>query len=153
MGGTSTTTKIVGGWDRRARKGGRAGKSRSESVRVWFPLRIPLGFCSAPSSHCPTRPTRAVVCRAPDADRPRCASSRLSSLVVRGPEYRSITCANLPHVAGGVGKSALAVRFVRDEFVEVYDPTIEGTEPQSENDIRVLTQVHTHRGVPAVLRG
>ncbi|KZV73154.1 hypothetical protein PENSPDRAFT_683187 [Peniophora sp. CONT] len=27
--------------------------------------------------------------------------------------------------AGGVGKSALAVRFVRDEFVEVYDPTIE----------------------------
>ncbi|KAI0035494.1 small GTPase superfamily [Vararia minispora EC-137] len=27
--------------------------------------------------------------------------------------------------AGGVGKSALAVRFVRNEFVEVYDPTIE----------------------------
>ncbi|EIM91059.1 uncharacterized protein STEHIDRAFT_91025 [Stereum hirsutum FP-91666 SS1] len=27
--------------------------------------------------------------------------------------------------AGGVGKSALTVRFVRDEFVENYDPTIE----------------------------
>lgn len=29
-------------------------------------------------------------------------------------------------LAGGVGKSALTVRFVRDEFVENYDPTIEG---------------------------
>lgn len=27
--------------------------------------------------------------------------------------------------AGGVGKSALTVRFVRNEFVEHYDPTIE----------------------------
>ncbi|KAI0059198.1 hypothetical protein BV25DRAFT_1809429 [Artomyces pyxidatus] len=27
--------------------------------------------------------------------------------------------------AGGVGKSALTVRFIRDEFVENYDPTIE----------------------------
>ncbi|KAI0313179.1 rap 1A [Amylostereum chailletii] len=27
--------------------------------------------------------------------------------------------------AGGVGKSALAVRFIHDEFVEVYDPTID----------------------------
>jgi hypothetical protein len=29
--------------------------------------------------------------------------------------------------AGGVGKSALTVRFVRDIFIENYDPTIEGT--------------------------
>ena len=28
--------------------------------------------------------------------------------------------------AGGVGKSALTFRFMRDEFVENYDPTIEG---------------------------
>ncbi|EKM78569.1 hypothetical protein AGABI1DRAFT_114195 [Agaricus bisporus var. burnettii JB137-S8] len=27
--------------------------------------------------------------------------------------------------AGGVGKSALTVRFIRDEFIENYDPTIE----------------------------
>lgn len=27
--------------------------------------------------------------------------------------------------AGGVGKSALTVRFIRDEFLENYDPTIE----------------------------
>ena len=31
-------------------------------------------------------------------------------------------------LAGGVGKSALTVRFVRDEFVENYDPTIEGAQ-------------------------
>ena len=76
--------------------------------------------------------------------------------VVLGGAWTRISqyhCANPPHVAGGVGKSALAVRFVRDEFVEVYDPTIEGTGPLSGSDIRVLTQVHTHRGVPAVLRG
>ncbi|KAG6899068.1 hypothetical protein C0993_001225 [Termitomyces sp. T159_Od127] len=29
--------------------------------------------------------------------------------------------------AGGVGKSALTVRFIKDVFVENYDPTIEGT--------------------------
>jgi len=29
--------------------------------------------------------------------------------------------------AGGVGKSALTVRWVRDVFLETYDPTIEGT--------------------------
>lgn len=28
--------------------------------------------------------------------------------------------------AGGVGKSALTVRFMKDEFVENYDPTIQG---------------------------
>lgn len=28
--------------------------------------------------------------------------------------------------AGGVGKSALTCRFVKDVFVETYDPTIEG---------------------------
>jgi len=27
--------------------------------------------------------------------------------------------------AGGVGKSALTVRFMRDEFLENYDPTIQ----------------------------
>lgn len=30
------------------------------------------------------------------------------------------------YVAGGVGKSALTVRFVQDIFLENYDPTIEG---------------------------
>lgn len=29
-------------------------------------------------------------------------------------------------VAGGVGKSALTCRFVKDVFVDGYDPTIEG---------------------------
>jgi hypothetical protein len=29
-------------------------------------------------------------------------------------------------VAGGVGKSALSVRFTRGCFVDTYDPTIEG---------------------------
>jgi hypothetical protein len=29
--------------------------------------------------------------------------------------------------AGGVGKSALTVRFMKDIFVDGYDPTIEGT--------------------------
>ena len=28
--------------------------------------------------------------------------------------------------AGGVGKSALVVRFILDQFVELYDPTIDG---------------------------
>ena len=30
-------------------------------------------------------------------------------------------------LAGGVGKSALTVRFVNDSFVDHYNPTIEGT--------------------------
>lgn len=34
---------------------------------------------------------------------------------------------NLFDVAGGVGKSALTVRFVQDVFLENYDPTIEGS--------------------------
>jgi hypothetical protein len=41
-------------------------------------------------------------------------------------------CANADrfdsYPAGGVGKSALTVRFVRDVFVTNYDPTIEGTQ-------------------------
>ena len=31
--------------------------------------------------------------------------------------------------AGGVGKSALTLRYVRDFFVTVWDPTIEGIDP------------------------
>jgi hypothetical protein len=34
--------------------------------------------------------------------------------------------ANFSAEAGGVGKSALTVRFMRGEFVENYDPTIQG---------------------------
>jgi hypothetical protein len=37
--------------------------------------------------------------------------------------------------AGGVGKSALTVRFVRDVFIENYDPTIEGVYSDCKNHI------------------
>ena len=29
-------------------------------------------------------------------------------------------------IAGGVGKSTLTLRYMRNEFVDIYDPTIEG---------------------------
>ena len=44
-----------------------------------------------------------------------------------------ISCA-----AGGVGKSALTCRFVKDVFVEGYDPTIEGISLQSRTRDRML---------------
>lgn len=37
--------------------------------------------------------------------------------------------------AGGVGKSALTFRFMRDEFVENYDPTIEGVRTPTLNTV------------------
>ena len=56
-------------------------------------------------------------------------SSSLWSLEVRRVRFGleiagSLTFGAIP--AGGVGKSALTVRFIRNEFVEKYDPTIEG---------------------------
>jgi len=41
--------------------------------------------------------------------------------------YLTRATANFSAKAGGVGKSALTVRFMRGEFVENYDPTIQGT--------------------------
>jgi hypothetical protein len=47
-----------------------------------------------------------------------------------GPAYlRATTC--LHATVGGVGKSALALRFIEDVFVDGYDPTIEGEEKRS----------------------
>ena len=55
-------------------------------------------------------------------------------------------------LAGGVGKSALTVRFVRDEFVENYDPTIEGAQPYASpclsNDANP-SLVYLFRGIPS----
>jgi hypothetical protein len=56
-------------------------------------------------------------------------SSSSSSLEVRRVRLGLETAGNLTFgaiLAGGVGKSALTVRFIRNEFVEKYDPTIEG---------------------------
>jgi hypothetical protein len=41
--------------------------------------------------------------------------------------------------AGGVGKSALTVRFMRNEFVENYDPTIQGMRTWALNANVILT--------------
>ena len=53
-------------------------------------------------------------------------------VVVLGGEFISgLVCRDsnflLLNLAGGVGKSALTVRFVQDVFLENYDPTIEGS--------------------------
>jgi hypothetical protein len=53
---------------------------------------------------------------------------QFSSVVLGGacPPY-SMTQLVLNHaIAGGVGKSALTVRWVREVFLDSYDPTIEG---------------------------
>jgi len=52
-----------------------------------------------------------------------------------------LTCS----LAGGVGKSALAVRFVRDVFIENYDPTIEGA--MMCNESMLLFHDSIYRGV------
>jgi GTPase SAR1 family protein len=49
-------------------------------------------------------------------------------------------------LAGGVGKSALTVRFVRDVFVENYDPTIEGAMMCNESKL-LIHVVLIYRGV------
>jgi hypothetical protein len=50
------------------------------------------------------------------------------SLVVGSSSFiwRVPSLISAPNEAGGVGKSALTVRFMRGEFVENYDPTIQG---------------------------
>ena len=48
--------------------------------------------------------------------------------------------------AGGVGKSALTFRFMRDEFVENYDPTIEGVRTPTLNTV-FYTNLLRVRGV------
>jgi hypothetical protein len=47
------------------------------------------------------------------------------------------------HTAGGVGKSALTVRFTQDVFLENYDPTIEGMSSSCRNNF--------HPGTPRAL--
>ena len=52
-----------------------------------------------------------------------------NAVVLGGPFlliYLTRPVANSSAKAGGVGKSALTVRFMRGEFVENYDPTIQG---------------------------
>jgi len=53
-------------------------------------------------------------------------------VILGGMSLTGFITAALSHnlAAGGVGKSALTVRFVQDVFVETYDPTIEGTSPR-----------------------
>jgi hypothetical protein len=53
---------------------------------------------------------------------------RQFNVVVLGGESATERIVLLVHhsAAGGVGKSALTVRWVRDVFLETYDPTIEG---------------------------
>jgi hypothetical protein len=57
-----------------------------------------------------------------------------NAVVLGGPSFFiSLTrpVANFSAQAGGVGKSALTVRFMRGEFVENYDPTIQGAYTRS----------------------
>ena len=51
------------------------------------------------------------------------SSSEVCSPLISSPLLR---CSPAPIAAGGVGKSALTVRFVDNVFLSNYDPTIEG---------------------------
>lgn len=51
------------------------------------------------------------------------SSSEVCSPLISSPLLR---CSPVPIAAGGVGKSALTVRFVDNVFLSNYDPTIEG---------------------------
>jgi hypothetical protein len=53
-----------------------------------------------------------------------CVSSPVLSWVVRA--HRTCQLVLIHFIAGGVGKSALTVRWVRAVFLDSYDPTIEG---------------------------
>jgi GTPase SAR1 family protein len=54
--------------------------------------------------------------------------------------------------AGGVGKSALTFRFMRDEFVENYDPTIEGVCTPALNTVFYSNALRI-RGIQEARRG
>ena len=78
-----------------------------------------------------------------------------NAVVLGGPSlFISLTrlVANFSAQAGGVGKSALTVRFMRGEFVENYDPTIQGAHARSPHTcLPHLTHI-ANRGIPKVYR-
>ena len=74
-----------------------------------------------------------------------CVNSMLLSSVV-GVVATGTASITEKFTAGGVGKSALTVRWVRDVFLETYDPTIEGEYQASAHSILIMlgTSVHNN---------
>ena len=93
-----------------------------------------LRACGRPSRCCPPPllppPSRPSV---PDTARTSPAHAQIQlcrprrSVSLPPPPPRSCTADALPRVAGGVGKSALTIRFGKNVFIEQYNPTIEGS--------------------------
>jgi hypothetical protein len=99
--------------------------------------------------YCKSGRARSFVCTV-KADLPRkCVNSMSLFLVVSHLLYLRVAF-DIGHTAGGVGKSALTVRFTQDVFLENYDPTIEGM--QSCYHMQ-FTHEHPFRGVQAYRKG
>lgn len=63
---------------------------------------------------------KALLAAAGTVALPRTNAKRRGRKSIREHEYRLVVCGG-----GGVGKSALVIRFVQNHFVDEYDPTIE----------------------------